>query len=768
MPFSRRASISTSNRLARLGADAARAAAASPGAAGSSAPGRKLAWPPAVWLLVGWLVWWPAAPRPATADPIAAASPATAEADPGTLIRALNDQLVAGQIDSALTICHRYLALYPDDPGMLYNLACLQEVSGQREQALQSLGAAISGGFDDFHQIESDRDLAALVTDPRYVALRSAREAQIATEAAAGALRLVAGEQLTGIPLRSALAVPGAEAPAAGSLDVRFEQGALALDLTLDDPSFRGGAPPWRGGSGLFVNLIIPDSSDPFASEEFFGFAFGMFQRRTTGAILVAGDAGAAAEEDRWQRVAELAPKIRIDEQNGRVHLSALIPWRAVAPYHPLIDSEWGLNVVYQSYRSDGRRWTAALIPDPAVPDAPHRWRRFVPLSLEPGSASDAQLAGRLSDTVVTDGRLDVDLVAWVPAAGTAALTIAVTDADGQSVVSGGSQSDRQRLQAGITRWRQAIDLAALATGSYTVAATLELPHGPAINWQTPVLRLSPGWLTTMQARLGAVPPAEQATVAYRLDAVERALRAHRPRQNPTPLITTVGEIELMLRQAENSGSILPVAGRFVMVYPGPHQEDRLCTLQLPAGHERGAPLLVVLPAAARTAAILARQIAQQLPPASRLTVAVPHLPPVGADAASAVAQAAAALTWLNGYFAPEATHLAGVDAGAGTALRLSLAEPGALARVLLIAGGGFAPWPEASGAQLENRLAAQRNSLRYDWIRFGAETGGGQADAVHAAMTALGFRLGWDESPEGGLSVSQASGRISRWVTGP
>ena len=494
-----------------------------------------------------------------------------------TLIRNLNRQLAAGRTDTALTICQHYLTLYPDDPGMRYNLACLEESAGQRAQAWQALTAAIAGGFDDFHRIAADSDLTDLVTTPRFRELRTAREAELAASSRAGALVLTAGDRSRGLPLRRTTADRGEDAATVGTLDLRFDRGALEIEVTVDDPAFQAAAPPWRGGSGVFVNVVVPDSTRGFESDVAFSFAFGMFQRRTTGAVYVPGDGG------RWQRVAELAPKVRIDEQRGRVHVSLLIPWRSVAPYHPLIDSELGLNVVYQGRHIDGRRFTAGLIADPGFAASAHRWRRYVPLSLQSAAVTGAEIAGRVSDTVVTGGRLDLELVAWVPTAGRGKLTITFTDVAGQNVLSGGARSEQLQLSVGRMHRHREADLTALPTGPFTVEAALELPDGTVVTWRSALLRLEEGWLEATRERLPALPPTERPTVAYRIEAVARALRDRQPRQDPSPLITTVGEIGLMLRQADNTGSILPSSGPWLMIYPGPNGEDSVCTCQLPA-----------------------------------------------------------------------------------------------------------------------------------------------------------------------------------------
>ncbi len=76
-----------------------------------------------------------------------------------------------GERDEGLAWAQRARAIDPDDSGVLYNVACLFALEGQREEALQCLEEAFRGGFGARDWIAHDPDLESLRADPRFQAL---------------------------------------------------------------------------------------------------------------------------------------------------------------------------------------------------------------------------------------------------------------------------------------------------------------------------------------------------------------------------------------------------------------------------------------------------------------------------------------------------------------------------------------------------------------------------------------------------------------------
>ncbi len=61
----------------------------------------------------------------------------------------------------------------PDDPLILYNLACLYCMLGRRDQALDAISAAVRAGYRDFGWMDHDPTLAQLRDDPAFKEMKS-------------------------------------------------------------------------------------------------------------------------------------------------------------------------------------------------------------------------------------------------------------------------------------------------------------------------------------------------------------------------------------------------------------------------------------------------------------------------------------------------------------------------------------------------------------------------------------------------------------------
>jgi adenylate cyclase len=61
--------------------------------------------------------------------------------------------------------------LDPDEPMVLYNVACVQSLAGCRDEALDSLEKAVRSGLTERGWLMHDSNLDPLRTHPRYQAL---------------------------------------------------------------------------------------------------------------------------------------------------------------------------------------------------------------------------------------------------------------------------------------------------------------------------------------------------------------------------------------------------------------------------------------------------------------------------------------------------------------------------------------------------------------------------------------------------------------------
>jgi serine/threonine protein kinase/Flp pilus assembly protein TadD len=78
-----------------------------------------------------------------------------------------------GDHERGLEWVERALAIDPDDPGVLYNVACTYANLGRAADAITCLEQAIENGFGHREWLDHDADLAPLHGNPRFEALRA-------------------------------------------------------------------------------------------------------------------------------------------------------------------------------------------------------------------------------------------------------------------------------------------------------------------------------------------------------------------------------------------------------------------------------------------------------------------------------------------------------------------------------------------------------------------------------------------------------------------
>ena len=70
--------------------------------------------------------------------------------------------------DGAIKFAERAMAADPEDPMLLYNVACTYSQLGRLDDALVALERAVDKGFGDKTWLEHDSDLEPLRAMPRY------------------------------------------------------------------------------------------------------------------------------------------------------------------------------------------------------------------------------------------------------------------------------------------------------------------------------------------------------------------------------------------------------------------------------------------------------------------------------------------------------------------------------------------------------------------------------------------------------------------------
>ncbi|MDX2473453.1 MAG: hypothetical protein QNL91_07050 [Candidatus Krumholzibacteria bacterium] len=692
----------------------------------------------------------------------------------------INDLMRQDLRAEALPLCRQYTTDFPDDPVMWYNLACLENTAGDADRAVTAYAAALAAGFGEWDLAAGDPDLQGAV---------AGAIAKLTTEERQRITRLVADQSLSLeldtwseprnlIPHRTA--VPTATVPLSQpQLRLIWNDAGLGVELTAGqdwEAMFAQAATraPWNGGPGLILSLGVLDDLTATTSGNHHLFAFGIEAKGGVGGLYIPA-------QQHWQQVLELAPKIRIDEA-GQLRLTTTIPWQALMPYNPVVDTPLGVNATL--VMTGGQQMhRASLVETGDTLDPQARQRRFARLDFRTDSITGDLFLGKLSNSLSDDQPLDLELVAISAAAGPATLSLNFMDQAGRSVLPDGPIRGKIDLTAGTNRITRQADFSPLKTGGYIMQAELTFPSGARKNWAATVLQLPSGWQEQYEERISMVALPEQATVRYLLDKVAEAAAKHLPRRSPGALVTTLIDVDQMLADADEFGSILPKKGSFAFVYPGPDGQDRVCHLYLPAGRNvaDGLNPIVVLNQGNGQESRLAARIGRNYEHGDQKPTLktgqddlfpVYLVPELGPDALrlpnQLMAEAEACRRWAQDYFLAPGTSLVGIDGLGGTALQMIGQQPASLHGVLIFAGQNLDPWPQAQPDFIRQKLSPAPTELPVTWLNFRHETRrAGQAPAILQAMKDLGYQISDEQEVRGGLNLTQVADRVVLWAEG-
>lgn len=84
-----------------------------------------------------------------------------------------DDYTRRGRLAEGLQVDEELSKLRPDDPMVLYNLACSYSLTRRLEEAAAALGRALDAGYRDFRWLLRDPDLAPLRKHPLFQRIRS-------------------------------------------------------------------------------------------------------------------------------------------------------------------------------------------------------------------------------------------------------------------------------------------------------------------------------------------------------------------------------------------------------------------------------------------------------------------------------------------------------------------------------------------------------------------------------------------------------------------
>ncbi|MCK9997243.1 MAG: hypothetical protein KAH56_13290 [Candidatus Krumholzibacteria bacterium] len=706
-------------------------------------------------------------------------SPAAAEPDKREMAREILDLMRQEHHTEALPLCRTYTDRFPDDPAMLYNLACLENMTGHSEEAVATFTRAVAAGFDDFAMAFSDPDLASLKYHPDMIDLSMKHQVRLSRLASAKAETL--SWQAVSPPIT--LATDQAGIPSSDP-EIRLTWTPVGLDIEL-----RAAGPwadlvgpdnlaPWNGGPGLVFTLGLPDSENhgEYLTSNFFLFAFGMEKGTPVGAAFL-------KEQDRWQPISELQPKIRQDGDD-HLELRATIPWASILPYNPLVDDMLGFNAAVRLTDRDDQP-TASLLRDPAAFRPRSGKRRIAMLKFQTSSVGEEVFTGKVSNTISGAKPVTFDLVVVSMKEGAGRLTIDFLGGPDQSLLPEGQVTESIEIDPGLNRLTRQADFTALKTGAYVIKTELTFPSGRSRTWGSTVLHLAPGWEEESLARIDKLDPQERPTALYYFESIDQAVDNHHPRRGPGTIAATLDELSRLLDNSDKGGTILPDRGSFLAVYPGPEGDTRLCHIYFPSGWKIAARLnpVLILTAASGTAGAIADRIGRNYEQ-GRLTPTLKGGPdegfPVylvsslgppggrktGEPQGDLRAETEACLDWVRDSFKSSTVSMAGVGRGAEAALRFAETRPEALKAMMIFAGSSLEPWPQADADFINRQLAGFPPGLPVTWVDFVRETEiAGQGTQILQALRELGDNIVEIQEVRGGLNFTQVADRTVLWA---
>jgi|GEM_PF-2938344 len=699
---------------------------------------------------IAWLV-----PLPAMAQDIGLGAETLSHRDQVTLRMV---QLArAGMISEARDALRNFLADHPGDGTMLYNLACFDLVLADNEQALVDLERALAAGYTNFRLIDNDKDLGPLREDPRFTEMVAAYEQRFRQEFQERTLVLAEGYESRNIELWPNDAAAGDETAPTAQADAKFTAGGIQITLRTDDARVDDSAPPWLGGSGVLVNLVLPLSPDDYESRRYHSYGFGALQGRPTAALV--GRHGEILLQD----TPELAPKITRQGETATYEIT--IPWHRFEPYAPPLDQELGLNVFYVAAGKDAGRQTLSLMPESRLSFELNPWRRYVPVYFDTSDRSQPALHGRLYERLIEKDTVDIQLALWSATVGSGSCRLWITGADGTPWTKA-RITDEPFIEDDLNFLNYSLDVTALEPGAYLLNVEFTGPDGVTLPRRYPFSRFRPDWISSLNLRVHELPSAEKSILKYHLYSLAQDLDRRHPQDEPG----IVGDVYRLLvqriAQCEATGSCLPESGYFVGGFAEDQKHQRYCAMYLPVGYREFAEprLLVVTPPQPGSEEALARAVGEALATDDQTIVIVPQSNGYsGLTGSRAARNTELAITWSQELFGAGPVHLVGLGSGADAALELSLKRPDLCTKVLLSADDLLVDMESLNTAVLQQTLTAslyqRTNELHYTLVSQHA--GGGRGPVIAGTMQQAGFSVDgrlWD--------VQQPLGsRVAGWV---
>ncbi len=638
----------------------------------------------------------------------------------------------AGRVAEARDALQEYIDAHPADGTMLYNLACLDILLGDHDQALVDLESALDNGYSNFRLMDMDRSLAPIREDPRYLELVERHESALRETSLARALVLEDGYPLADVDLHPAADDDGRVRATA---TLTNDADALTVEVTVVDPAAGVDRLPWDGGSGLLINLVRPISLDDYESRQYHALGVGC-ENGVPQAWLVGRDG-----ELGLQPLPEVVPTV--ERTDDGIRYAVTLPWSVFHPYGPPLDLEMGLNVFYLGAEIDGSQPILSLMPEGRLSYEQSPWRRYVPASFMTSDRSRPVLKGRLYNRLIEGGTVDMEYVIWSAGQADKTCRIEILDMDGNPAAGSEPLVLDLWCEEDLNYFDASVDITGLPTGEYRLVATVDDVGGREAVVVESFTRFADNLFGDLNARIYAMDTPEGGILKYRLFLLVQELDKRHPQQDSSDLLATCAEVTAMIEACEGGGSCLPDAGFFLGGFPVDTMTQRMCALHLPSGH-RGLDeprLMVVVPHEPGMESILAGRIGNNMDPAGDTVVLVPQSHgSTGLAVDKASEHTAMAVEWGRELFRTGDVVLVGLGAGTDAAMITSIRRPELFRQVVIGVDDLLLDDANFSAEGFRDALASHVSDLPY--VLLTADADAERTRIIADTMSGLGFHV--------------------------
>ena len=638
----------------------------------------------------------------------------------------------SGRIPEAQEVLRTYLQDNSTDGTMHYNLACLDLLLKQKDQAMIDLENALKNGYTNFRLIEVDADLDLLRDNPDFEPLIKSYQTSFLKEFHSRALYLDDGYPSPKLDLQLQSTAGGNLKPQAS---VAFNARELLVTLSVDDPSYIGEKPPWENGSGVLVNLIHPISPDDYDSRRY--YSYGFFVRDGQAQATLVG----RHKEVLLQPIPQLKPVIT--RQGNVTTYQMTLPWEYFEPYAPSFDPEMGLNILYFSAGESSSQDVYSLMPEKELAFKANSWRRFIPVSFLESDRSVATLRGRLYNRLTEGVELGVQLAFWSEAEGESKCRFSFHTQKDPSAFVDDEIDELIFCESELNFFNFYLNISGLPNESLILRAEITDPNERTFTRDFLFDNFQENWLGQLNQRVHQLKNSEQSTLKYHLFLLTRLAEHRHPQSNASHIHEAYAKMVKMIELSEAGETCLPDQGLFHSGFNTDSMTMRYCSIYLPKGFKQAKKLklLMVLPPEPQTEDQVANSLGHALAGSTDTIVLVPQSHGYSSlNAQTAAEETVLAMKWATSLFDQKTVTLVGLGNGADATLGASLLGPEFCDEILLDGHQLYRDMEDFTSARVGEALGTNLNQLPYTIISSAGTSE--RSQLIKSTMNVLGFQI--------------------------